>query len=49
MSLSVAITLETAIQNNLKIFSRGIFAVEFRYSEIVVFGIHNNFAYDSEN
>ena len=51
MNLSVAITLEGAIKNNLsksRKISREISAVEFRYSEIIVFGIHSNFTYDSE-
>ena len=50
--LSVAITLESAIQNNLSkswIFSKEISVVEFRYSEIIVLTlIHSNFNYGSE-
>ena len=49
--LCVAINLEAAIKNNLsksRKFSRELSAVEFRYSEIIVFGIHTNFTYDSE-
>ena len=49
--LSVAITLEAAIKNNpskSRKFSSEISAVEFRYSEIVVFEIHTNFTYDSK-
>ena len=49
--LSVAITLEAAIKNNLSKshkFSREISAAEFCYSEIIVFGIHTSFTYDSE-
>ena len=54
MSLSVVITLKAAIMNKLSKswrFSRLVMElslVEFRYSEIIVFGIHNNFTYDSE-
>ena len=51
MNLSVAITLEGAIKNNLsksRKISREMFAVEFRYSEVIVFGIHSNFTYDSK-
>ena len=51
MFLSVAITLEAAIQNSLsksRIFSREIYVVEFRYSATTAFWIHNNFTYDSE-
>ena len=51
MNLSVAITLEGAIKNNLsksRKISKEMSAVEFRYSEIIVFGIHSNFTYDSE-
>ena len=47
--LSVAITLEAAIQNNLSKssrFSREIPVVEFRYSETIVSGIYSNFTYD---
>ena len=43
MYLYVAINLEAAITNNLsksRKFSREISAVEFRCSEIIVFGIH---------
>ena len=49
--LSVVITLEAAIQNNLskyRRFSREVSVVEFRYSETIAFGIHSNFTYDSE-
>ena len=49
--LSVTITLEAAIQNNLSKswrFSRDISVVEFRYGGTIVFGIHSNFTYDSE-
>ena len=51
ISLSVVITLKAAIQNKLSKswrFSRGMSVVEFLYSETIVFGIHNNFNYDSE-
>ena len=51
MYLPNAITLETAIKNNLsksRKFSNEISAVEFRYSQINVFGIHTNIAYNSE-
>ena len=51
MNLSVAITLEGAIKNNLsksRKISREMSAVEFRYSEVIVFGIHSNFTYDSK-
>ena len=54
MSLSVVITLKAAIMNKLSKswrFSRLVMElslVEFRYSEIIVFGIHNNFTYDSK-
>ena len=51
MNLSVAITFEATIKNNLsksRKISREISAVEFRYSEIIVFEIHSNFTYDSE-
>ena len=43
--LSIAITLKAAVKNNLskyRKFSREISAVEFRYSEIIVFEIHAN-------
>ena len=49
--LSVAITFEAAIQNNLSKpwrFSREISVVEFRYTETIVFGIRSSFTYDSE-
>ena len=49
--LSVAITFEAAIQNNLSKswrFSREISAVEFRYTETIVFGIRSSLTYDSE-
>ena len=49
--LTVAITLEAAFKNSLskfRKFSSEISAVEFRYSEIIVFGIHTNFTYDFE-
>ena len=49
---SVAITLESAIQNNLSNswrFSKELSVVEFCYSEIIVLTlIHSNFSYDSE-
>ena len=49
---SVAITLESAIQNNLSnswTFSKKISVVEFCFSEIIVLTlIHSNFRYDSE-
>ena len=48
MFLSVAITLEAAIQNNLTKswrFSREISVVGCRHSETIVFGIHSNFTY----
>ena len=51
MYLSHAITSEAAIKNNLsksRKFSSEISAVEFCYSEIIVFRIHTNFTYDSE-
>ena len=51
ISMSAAITLKAAIQNDLSKswrFSREISAVEFRYNETTVFGIHNDFTYDSE-
>ena len=54
ISLSVVITLKAAIMNKLSKswrFSRLVMElslVEFRYSEIIVFGIHNNFTYDSK-
>ena len=51
MNLSVAITFEATIKNNLsksRKISREISAVEFRYSEIIVFEIYSNFTYDSE-
>ena len=47
--LSVTITLEAAIQKNLKKswrFSREISVVGCRYSETILFGIHSNFTYD---
>ena len=50
ISLSVAINLKAAIQNKLlksRRFSREISEVEFSYSEIIVFGIHNNFTFDN--
>ena len=49
--LSNAITLGAAIKNNpskSRKFSSEISAVEFRYSEIVVFEINTNFTYDSK-
>ena len=49
--LSVAITFEAAIQNNLSKswrFSREISVVEFRYTETIVFRIRSSFTYDSE-
>ena len=49
--LPVAMTLEAAIQNNLsksRKHSREICVVEFRYSETIVLGIHNNFTHDSQ-
>ena len=49
--LSVTITLEGAIQNNLsksRRFSREISVVEFRYGGTIVLSIHNNFTHDSE-
>ena len=51
ISLSVAIALKAAIQNNFSKswrFSRGKSVVEFSYSKTFVFGIHNNFTNDSE-
>ena len=51
MYLPNAMTLETAIKNNLtksQKFSNEISAVEFRYSQINVFGIHTNIAYNSK-
>ena len=51
MFLPITMTLETAIKNNLtksQTFSNEISAVEFRYSQINVFGIHTNIAYNSE-
>ena len=48
---TIAITLEAAIKNNLsksQKFPSEIFAVEIRYSEIIVLKIHTNFTYDSE-
>ena len=48
MFLSVAITLQAAIQNNLTKswrFSREISVVGCCYSETIVFGIHSNFTY----
>ena len=47
--LSVSITLEATIQNNLTKswrFSREICVARFRYSETIFFGIHSNFTYD---
>ena len=47
--LSVAITLEAIIQNNLTKSwrsSREISVVGCRYSQTIVFGIHSNFTYD---
>ena len=48
--LSVVTTLKANIQNSLSKswrFSKEISVVEFRYSETIVFGIHNKFTYDS--
>ena len=47
ISLSAVITLKATIQNKLSKSWR-ISVVEFLYSETIVFGIHNNFNYDSE-
>ena len=50
MFLSVAITLEATIQNNLsksRKFLREISVVEFRYSETILFEIYSNFTHDS--
>ena len=43
--LSIEITLKATIKNNLsksRKFSKEISAVEFRYNEIIFFGIHTN-------
>ena len=51
MFLSVAITLEATIQNNLsksRKFLREISVVEFRYSETILFEIYSNFTHDYE-
>ena len=43
--LSIEITLKATIKDNLsksRKFSKEISAVEFRYNEIIVFGIHTN-------
>ena len=47
--LSVAVTLEAAIENNVTRswrFSRKMSVVGFRRSKFIVFGIHSNFTYD---
>ena len=48
MVLSVAFTLEAAIQNNFSKSSEELSVVKFRYSETILFGIHSSFTYDSE-